>query len=93
MVNGFPQEPDLSELVNQHEYERDNLMRNLILGTPDEVIEKLKPYEALGVDYFCFNSAFHLPIEHQKKSLRLFIDEVLPAFQEPSQPVSAAVAE
>lgn len=92
VVDGFPEEPNSSELVNQDEYDRKNLMENLILGTPDQVIEKLKPYEALGVDYFCFNSAYHLPIRYQKKSLRLFIDEVLPAFQEPPQP-SRAVAE
>lgn len=90
VVNGFPQEPDLSELVNQDEYKRENLMQNLILGTPDQVIEKLKPYEALGVDYFCFNSAYHLPPAQQKKSLRLFIDEVMPAFQKPEPPAKAA---
>lgn len=81
VVNGFPQEPDLSELTNQDEYKRENLMQNLILGTPEQVIKKLKPYEALGADYFCFNSAYHLPHAQQKKSLRLFIDEVMPAFQ------------
>ena len=65
-----------------------------MLGTPDEVIAKLKPYEALGVDYFCYCASYHLPIAEQKKSLRLFIDEVLPAFQEaePVRAVAAAIA-
>ncbi len=83
VVNGFAQEPDPADLTNQHEYERGNLLANLMLGTPDEVIAKLKPYEELGVDYFCYCASYHLPLEQQKKSLRLFIDEVLPAFQEP----------
>lgn len=89
VFDGFPQEPDPADLVNQHEYQRDNLLANLMLGTPDQVIEKLRPYEALGVDYFCYCASYHLPIAEQKKSLRLFIDEVLPAFQE-TEPVRAA---
>ncbi len=48
------------------------------------------PYEALGVDYICYNTAYGLPLAQQKKSLRLFINEVLPAFQEPAvKPVAA----
>jgi alkanesulfonate monooxygenase SsuD/methylene tetrahydromethanopterin reductase-like flavin-dependent oxidoreductase (luciferase family) len=82
VVDGFPQDPDPSLLTNQAEYEASNLKQNLILGTPDEAIVKLKEYEALGVDHFCFNSAFGLAPEHQERSLRLFIDEVMPAFRE-----------
>ena len=81
VVNGFPQEPDISELTNQQEYERGNLLANLILGTPDEVVAKLKPYEALGVDYFCYCASYGLAMAEQKATLRLFIDEVMPAFQ------------
>jgi alkanesulfonate monooxygenase SsuD/methylene tetrahydromethanopterin reductase-like flavin-dependent oxidoreductase (luciferase family) len=84
VVDGFPQDPDPSLLTNQAEYEPSNLRQNLILGTPDEAIVKLKEYEALGVDHFCFNSAFGLAPEHQERSLRLFIDEVMPAFREAS---------
>jgi alkanesulfonate monooxygenase SsuD/methylene tetrahydromethanopterin reductase-like flavin-dependent oxidoreductase (luciferase family) len=92
VVDGLPEELDPSELVNGDECERKNLMENLILGTPDQAIGKLKPYEAPGADYFGSRLAYHLPIQYQKKSLRLFIDEVPPAFQDPSQP-SRAVAE
>ena len=90
VVNGFPEEPDAADLVNQSEYERDNLLKNLVLGTPEEVIAKQQRYEALGVDYFCVNMAYHLPIEYQKKSLRLFIDEVMPAFQDTAAPAAVA---
>ena len=81
--NGFPIEPNPVDLINQDEYQRKNLMDNLILGTPDEAILKLKPYENLGVDYFCYMASYHLPLKEQKKSLKLFIDEVLPEFQKP----------
>ena len=82
VVNGFPEEPDHELLTNQAEYTAEHLHRNLILGTPDEAIAKLKPYEALGVDYFCYNAAYGLPLEYQKSSLKLFINEVMPEFQE-----------
>ena len=90
VIDGFPQEPDPALLTNQAEYEPDNLLRNLILGSPEEVIAKLKSYEALGVDHFCYNGAYGLPLDAQKQSLRLFIDEVMPAFQEPASKSLAA---
>ena len=57
------------------------LRQNLMFGTPDEVIAKLKPYEALGIDGFLYCASFGLPMKEQKRSLRLFIDEVMPEFQ------------
>ncbi len=90
VVDGFPQEVDPSLLVNQAEYEPSNLLQNLIFGTPDEAIAKLKQYEALGVDYFCYCASFGLDLAAQKKSLRLFIDEVMPAFQDSTLAASAA---
>lgn len=87
--NGFPLAPDPSLFSNQGEYTKETILSNLIFGTPDEAIEKLKPYEALGVDYFCYNASFGAPIDAQKKSLKLFIDEVMPAFQDASDAVAA----
>ena len=77
-------------LVNQAEYEPSNLLQNLIFGTPDEAIAKLKHYEALGVDYFCYCASYGLDLTAEKKSIRLFIDEVMPAFQESGSAASAA---
>ena len=90
VIEGFPQEPDPALLTNQAEYEPAKLMDNLILGTPEQAIAKLKPYEALGVDYFCYNASYGLPMAEQKKSLRLFIDEVMPAFQDTEDREAAA---
>jgi len=56
------------------------LQQNLMLGTPDEVIAKLKPYQDLGVDHFTYNMNIGLEFSRQKKSLGLFINEVMPAF-------------
>ena len=82
VLNGFPQQPDPSLLTNQAEYVPEKLRENLILGTPDEAVTKLRQYEALGVDYFCYNASYGLPIPQQRSSLKLFINEVMPAFQE-----------
>ena len=90
VLNGFPQQPDPALLNNQAEYTPEKLLANLIFGTPDEAIAKLKPYEALGVDYFCYNASYGLPMAQQKKSLKLFIDEVLPAFQATAASEAAA---
>jgi alkanesulfonate monooxygenase SsuD/methylene tetrahydromethanopterin reductase-like flavin-dependent oxidoreductase (luciferase family) len=56
------------------------LRANLMFGTPAEVIAKLRRYEAFGVDNFCYSASYGLPMDVQKRSLQLFIDEVMPAF-------------
>jgi hypothetical protein len=52
-----------------------------MFGTPDEVITKLRAYEELGVD-FLYCASYGAAIADQKRSLQLFIDEVMPAFAE-----------
>ncbi len=89
VIEGFPQEPDPALLNNQAEYESENLRQNLILGTPEQAVAKLKRYEAAGVDYFCYNASYGLPLERQKSSLKLFIEEVMPAFQKGNSSVAA----
>jgi len=53
---------------------------NLLFGTPDEVIAKLKTYEDAGVDEFIYYASLGLGHKEQKTSLKLFIEEVMPAF-------------
>lgn len=80
--NGFPEEIDLGALEHRAEYDSTMLRTNLMFGTPDDVIAKLKRYEALGVDNFIYYASYGLPMELQQKSLKLFVDEVMPAFAE-----------
>ena len=79
--NGFPKVIPLDELANRDEYNADMLTENLMFGSPDQVIEKLKRYEALGVDEFIYYCSMGLSLDRQKKSLELFCKEVLPAFR------------
>ena len=80
VANGFPADVDVREFEDRQNFDRQSLRDNLMFGTTDEVIEKLKRYEALGVDHFVYNASYGLPIEFQKKSLQRLIDQVMPAF-------------
>jgi alkanesulfonate monooxygenase SsuD/methylene tetrahydromethanopterin reductase-like flavin-dependent oxidoreductase (luciferase family) len=79
--NGFPDQIDLSQLQERDEFNADMLTENLMFGTPDEVIKKLKHYESLGVDEFVYYASMGLDKKTQKNSLKLFCEEVLPAFR------------
>ena len=78
--NGFPSSIPLDQLTNRAEYDPSMLQRNLMFGTPDEVIAKLKIYEAMGVDSYIYYASMGLGMAEQKRSLDLFCIEVIPAF-------------
>ncbi|WP_282604473.1 LLM class flavin-dependent oxidoreductase [Pelagibius sp. Alg239-R121] len=78
--NGFPRQIPLEELENRDEYDPQMLTENLMFGTPDEAIAKLKLYEERGVDEFIYYASMGLGLKEQKRSLELFCNEVIPAF-------------
>ena len=78
--DGFPKQIPLEELEGREQYDPAMLEENLLFGSPDQVIEKLKRYEALGVDEFIYYASMGLDMETQKRSMKLFCDEVIPAF-------------
>lgn len=78
--NGFPKAIPFDQLGNRVEYDPEMLSRNLMFGTPDEVIAKLKEYEKIGVDEFIYYASLGLGHKEQKRSLELFCQEVIPAF-------------
>lgn len=80
VTNGFPAEVDLKAIANREEFNADMLLQNLMMGTPDEIITKLKAYQDLGVDHFTYNMNIGLDFARQKQSLGLFINEVMPAY-------------
>ena len=77
---GFPLAIDFSQLANRDEYNPKMLQENLMFGTPEEVINKLHLYEDIGVDHFIYYASLGLGLKEQKRSLELFINEVIPAF-------------
>ncbi|MGF7159244.1 alkanesulfonate monooxygenase SsuD/methylene tetrahydromethanopterin reductase-like flavin-dependent oxidoreductase (luciferase family) [Rhodoligotrophos appendicifer] len=83
--NGFTQPMDISAQSSSGNYDAEQLRESLLIGTPDEVVEKLGLYEAAGVDLFCYGANIGLPFKQAVRSLELFIERVMPHFAEPGQ--------
>ena len=81
VINGFPSKVPLESLEGNVRVDPEMLAANLAFGSPEEVTEKLKQYEALGVDAFIYYASMGLDMTQQKRSLQYFIDEVMPAFR------------
>jgi alkanesulfonate monooxygenase SsuD/methylene tetrahydromethanopterin reductase-like flavin-dependent oxidoreductase (luciferase family) len=90
VTNGFPEAVELAQIANRAEFDPDFIRTNMIFGRPDEVVRKLRAYEALGIDVFAFSATFGLPYEMTKRSLELFIREVMPHFSTKAEPARAA---
>ena len=80
VVNGFPDQVPLDSLEGNARVDPEMIEQNLAFGTPAQVIEKLKAYENLGVDAFLYYASMGMDMDQQKRSLQLFIDQVMPAF-------------
>lgn len=68
------------EIAAMPQYAPDKIRQNLVIGEAEEVINRLKAYEALGYDQYSIWIDSGLPHERKKKSLQLFVDKVMPAF-------------
>ncbi|WP_367106159.1 LLM class flavin-dependent oxidoreductase [uncultured Psychrobacter sp.] len=68
------------EMAKMEMFAPEKMLENMPIGTPDQVIEKLKRYEALGYDEFSFWIDSSMSFAQKRDSLRRLIDEVMPAF-------------
>ncbi|WP_137390493.1 LLM class flavin-dependent oxidoreductase [Rhodoligotrophos defluvii] len=78
---GFLEPLSEADRAAMPQYQPEAIRKALVIGQPDEVIARLKAYEALGYDQYSIWIDSGIGYERKKKSLRLFIDEVMPAFQ------------
>ena len=78
--NGFAKKIPLYELQGKEQFQPDMLEENLLFGSPDTVIDKLDRYQRLGVDEFIYYASMGMNMEAQKRSMKLFCDEIIPAF-------------
>ncbi|UWP94563.1 LLM class flavin-dependent oxidoreductase [Aliiroseovarius crassostreae] len=69
------------DIANHPFYSPEAMERDLVIGTADEVIKRLKGYEALGYDEYSFWIDSSMSFERKKASLERFIKDVMPAFQ------------
>jgi alkanesulfonate monooxygenase SsuD/methylene tetrahydromethanopterin reductase-like flavin-dependent oxidoreductase (luciferase family) len=86
-TNGFLEPSPEEKFADRPEFELDSLHKSAMIGTPDEVIERIKHYQDLGVDEFAYWIDNGMTHDEKKKSLELFVQQVVPAFQE--QPAAA----
>ncbi len=79
--NGFPAAIPLDQLEGREQYDPAMLEENLMFGSPETVIEKIKRYQSLGVSEFIYYASMGLSHDAQQRSLRMFCNEVMPEFQ------------
>ena len=81
--NGFPKPlPDEDSATKDERLKQ--IHSAMMFGTPQQVVARLKHYESLGFDYYCYGANFDLPHDMATRSLALFINEVIPHFQAPT---------
>ncbi|MDT9594218.1 LLM class flavin-dependent oxidoreductase [Nocardioides zeae] len=79
-VDGFLEPSPESKFAERPEFAPEALHRTAMIGTPDEVVARVKQYEALGVDEYSFWIDNSLSHEEKKASLQRFVEHVVPAF-------------
>jgi alkanesulfonate monooxygenase SsuD/methylene tetrahydromethanopterin reductase-like flavin-dependent oxidoreductase (luciferase family) len=67
------------------EYGREQLLENLVAGSPATCVEKVRAYEQLGVDQFILYGAFGPDHARTMASLRRFAEDVMPHFAKGSR--------
>jgi len=80
VVNGFPTPMDPAVSAAAPPLTPEVLRDNLMFGTPDQVVERIRHYERLGVDHYCYGASFGLPHDVALRSLELFGRQVMPHF-------------
>ena len=81
-VNGFLDPQPLEKFKDRPEFELESIHKSAMIGTPDEVIPRIKDYEAMGYDEYAYWIDNAMSFEEKRDSLKRFIDQVVPAFGE-----------
>ncbi len=69
------------EMAANPQYAPEVLRKNHIVGQPDEVIDRVKSYQAMGYDEFSIWIDSGMSHARKKASLQRFITHVMPAFR------------
>ncbi len=70
------------EIATNPMYSPESMRETNVIGRADDVIKRLKTYEALGYDEYSFWIDSGMSFERKKASLERFINSVMPAFAE-----------
>ncbi|MGP9780876.1 LLM class flavin-dependent oxidoreductase [Glutamicibacter sp. AOP12-B1-11] len=79
-VDGFMEPSPIEKFAGREEFSPESLHKSAMIGTPAEVVERLRRYEELGVTEFSFWNDNTLSHAEKKRSLELFIEQVMPHF-------------
>jgi alkanesulfonate monooxygenase SsuD/methylene tetrahydromethanopterin reductase-like flavin-dependent oxidoreductase (luciferase family) len=83
VVNGFPTPMDAEGRAGTPPPPTaETLHRSLMFGTPEQVVARLRHYQRLGVDEYCYGPSVGVPHAFAMRSLELFGREVMPHFAE-----------
>ncbi len=78
--NGFVAPLSEAEVAAHPVNTPERMARNLVIGTPGTIIDRLKGYERMGYDQFSLWIDSLMPFERKRASLERFIRDVMPAF-------------
>ncbi|OQP30528.1 LLM class flavin-dependent oxidoreductase [Pantoea latae] len=80
VTQGLIQPLSEAEIAANTYYSAEAMRKNLAIGSANEVITRLKHYEALGYDEFALWIDSGMTFERKKASLTRFINQVMPEF-------------
>ncbi|HIW99935.1 MAG TPA: LLM class flavin-dependent oxidoreductase [Candidatus Nesterenkonia stercoripullorum] len=80
--NGYLEPSPVEKFAERPEFSPESLHATAMIGTPTEVIERLRHYERLGVTEYSYWMDNTLSHEQKRRSLELFIENVVPAFRQ-----------
>ena len=69
-----------AEIAAHPFYSPEAMLRDNVIATPQDAIDRIKGYEALGYDEYAFWIDSGMSFERKQASLKRFIDDVMPAF-------------
>jgi len=81
---GLLQPLTAEEIATNPMYSPEAMRANNVIGEPDEVIRRLKAYEAMGYDEFSLWIDSGMSFARKRASLERFVTQVMPAFGEPA---------
>ncbi len=81
ITNGLIAELSDEEMAMIEMFSPENMLKNNVVGTPDQVTERIMNYQKMGYDEYSFWIDSGASFADKKRSLRLFIDEVMPNFK------------
>lgn len=81
ITRGMIEELTAEEMAAMPQYAPELIRQNLVIGTPEEVVARLRRYEAMGYDQFSLWIDSGMSFARKKASLTRFIEQVMPYFQ------------